>query len=220
MKTRCGSPATQLFAAWVVVVDVVADADAVDLTAPRQRQRQRQRSRPRLRPRLRRSGNLRCDACLRRSREARRSPSHVKLEVRSPTQMSDDFPIESRFSLEDRIGRGASGDVYRAFDCATGLTVAVKRLLALPDEPTLVDCFWREARLLADRRPARGPVRPPRHRPDWAAVPRGRVARRRPTSRRPAEAPAAHDTAALRRSRGRCSGGLRPCTGAGIVHRD
>ena len=63
--------------------------------------------------------------------------------------MSDDFPIESRFSLEARIGRGGSGDVHRAFDRATGLTVAVKRLLAAGDEPTLVDRFRREARLLA-----------------------------------------------------------------------
>jgi eukaryotic-like serine/threonine-protein kinase len=63
--------------------------------------------------------------------------------------MSDDLPIESRFSLEARIGRGASGDVLRATDRETGRTVAVKRLLVMHDEPTLVDRFRREARLLA-----------------------------------------------------------------------
>jgi tetratricopeptide (TPR) repeat protein len=61
----------------------------------------------------------------------------------------DDFPIETRFTLQARIGRGGSGDVHRAVDHETGATVAVKRLLATGDEPTQVDRFRREARLLA-----------------------------------------------------------------------
>jgi tetratricopeptide (TPR) repeat protein len=63
--------------------------------------------------------------------------------------MADDFPIESRFALEERVGRGASGDVHRATDRQTGRTVAVKRLLPIHEDPLAVDRFRREARLLA-----------------------------------------------------------------------
>ncbi|MEZ4301202.1 MAG: serine/threonine-protein kinase [Polyangiaceae bacterium] len=63
--------------------------------------------------------------------------------------MTDDLPIESRFTLEERIGRGGSGDVHRAVDRETGERVAVKRLFAIHDDPALIDRFRREARLLA-----------------------------------------------------------------------
>jgi len=33
--------------------------------------------------------------------------------------MTDDFPIETRFVLEARVGRGGSGDVFRAVDMST-----------------------------------------------------------------------------------------------------
>ena len=45
--------------------------------------------------------------------------------------MPDDFPIESRFVIEARVGRGASGEVFKSTDRETGLPVAVKRLLAI-----------------------------------------------------------------------------------------
>jgi serine/threonine protein kinase len=63
--------------------------------------------------------------------------------------MSDPLPIEARFTLEARVGRGATGEVFRAVDRETGRTVAVKRMLASSDDPTLLDRFQREARLLA-----------------------------------------------------------------------
>ncbi|MFO0592937.1 MAG: protein kinase [Polyangiaceae bacterium] len=62
---------------------------------------------------------------------------------------ADDFPIESRFTLENRVGRGGSGEVFRGLDRETGATVAVKRLSANAEDPLVVDRFWREARLLA-----------------------------------------------------------------------
>ncbi len=63
--------------------------------------------------------------------------------------MSDDFAIESRFTLEERVGRGGSGDVHRGRDRETGALVAVKRLLSKRGDAVLVDRFRREARLLA-----------------------------------------------------------------------
>ncbi len=65
------------------------------------------------------------------------------------SSMPDDFPIESRFTLEGRVGRGGSGDVHRGRDRETGAMVAVKRILAQSDDPMLLDRFRREARLLA-----------------------------------------------------------------------
>ena len=63
--------------------------------------------------------------------------------------MIDDFPIETRFELQARVGRGGSGDVFRALDRETGATVAVKRMLPAGEEPTALDRFRREVRLLA-----------------------------------------------------------------------
>jgi tetratricopeptide (TPR) repeat protein len=63
--------------------------------------------------------------------------------------MPDDFPIESRFAIEARVGRGASGEVFKATDRATGLPVAVKRLLSIHDDAAGLDRFRREARLLS-----------------------------------------------------------------------
>ena len=54
-----------------------------------------------------------------------------------------------RFALEQRIGRGAFGEVYRAHDVGTGERVAVKRLREHQDNPLVVERFEREARLLA-----------------------------------------------------------------------
>ena len=61
--------------------------------------------------------------------------------------MPDDFPIESRFVIEARVGRGASGEVFKATDRETGLPVAVKRLLSIHDDAAGLDRFRREARL-------------------------------------------------------------------------
>src|SRR5689334_16192333 len=63
--------------------------------------------------------------------------------------MPADLPLEDRFSLEERVGRGAWGDVHRATDRSTGQPVAVKRLLAHHEDPLAHDRFRREARLLA-----------------------------------------------------------------------
>jgi hypothetical protein len=63
--------------------------------------------------------------------------------------MPDDFLIESRFVIEARVGRGASGEVFRATDRETGLPVAVKRLLSIHDDAAALDRFRREARLLS-----------------------------------------------------------------------
>jgi tetratricopeptide (TPR) repeat protein len=63
--------------------------------------------------------------------------------------MDDEFPIESRFRIEARVGRGASGDVHRGLDHETGRMVAVKRLLPARDDESALDRFRREARLLA-----------------------------------------------------------------------
>ncbi|MEP7125427.1 MAG: protein kinase [Byssovorax sp.] len=63
--------------------------------------------------------------------------------------MSDDFPIESRFVIEARVGRGASGEVFKATDRETGRPVAVKRLLSIHDDAAALDRFRREARLLS-----------------------------------------------------------------------
>ena len=63
--------------------------------------------------------------------------------------MADDFPIESRFALEARVGRGASGDVHRATDRETGRAVAVKRLHPIHEDVLALGRFAREARLLA-----------------------------------------------------------------------
>jgi serine/threonine protein kinase/tetratricopeptide (TPR) repeat protein len=61
----------------------------------------------------------------------------------------EDFLIESRFVLEARVGRGASGDVHRALDRETGRPVAVKRLLPNREDENALDRFRREAWLLA-----------------------------------------------------------------------
>jgi len=63
--------------------------------------------------------------------------------------MTHDFPIETRFTLHARVGRGGAGDVFRATDKVTGATVAVKRMLPADEEPTALDRFRREVRLLA-----------------------------------------------------------------------
>jgi tetratricopeptide (TPR) repeat protein len=63
--------------------------------------------------------------------------------------MSDDLAIEARFTLHLRVGRGGSGDVFRATDRETGATVAVKRMLPAGEEPTALDRFRREVRLLS-----------------------------------------------------------------------
>ena len=63
--------------------------------------------------------------------------------------MTDDFPIETRFTLHVRVGRGGSGDVFRATDRVTGAPVAVKRMIPAGQETTALDRFQREVRLLA-----------------------------------------------------------------------
>ncbi|MFO0592936.1 MAG: serine/threonine-protein kinase [Polyangiaceae bacterium] len=62
--------------------------------------------------------------------------------------MPGDFPIESRFTLEERIGRGVSGDVHRGRDRATGAFVAITRVTPA-GAPLPIDRFRRDARLFA-----------------------------------------------------------------------
>jgi len=58
--------------------------------------------------------------------------------------------LAGRYRLEQRIGSGGMGDVWRAFDRVLGRTVAVKCLRdAPPDEPAFVDRFRAEARTMA-----------------------------------------------------------------------
>jgi serine/threonine-protein kinase len=58
--------------------------------------------------------------------------------------------LAGRYRLEDRIGSGGMGEVWRATDRVLGRTVAVKCVLdALPDDPAFVDRFRAEARTMA-----------------------------------------------------------------------
>ncbi len=57
--------------------------------------------------------------------------------------------LSSRFSLEEKVGRGAFGEVFRARDLETGAAVAVKRLHPGLDDDAALDRFRREARLLS-----------------------------------------------------------------------
>src|SRR5687768_10235727 len=56
--------------------------------------------------------------------------------------------LAGRYRLEQRIGSGGMGEVWRAFDRVLGRTVAVKRM-RLPDEPSFIDRFRAEARTMA-----------------------------------------------------------------------
>jgi tetratricopeptide (TPR) repeat protein/tRNA A-37 threonylcarbamoyl transferase component Bud32 len=57
--------------------------------------------------------------------------------------------IAGRFELEERVGKGAFGEVYRARDLVTGEVVAVKRLHEHMDDQVTLERFEREARMLA-----------------------------------------------------------------------
>ncbi|WP_155370824.1 protein kinase domain-containing protein [Catellatospora vulcania] len=58
--------------------------------------------------------------------------------------------LAGRYRLEQRVGSGGMGEVWRAFDEVLGRTVAVKCLLdGRPDDPTFVDRFRAEARIMA-----------------------------------------------------------------------
>src|SRR4051812_43187397 len=67
----------------------------------------------------------------------------------TPSRGASDAPLESRFVLEGRIGRGAFGEVFRATDRETGQAVAVKRLLSGAEDPEATRRFELESRLLA-----------------------------------------------------------------------
>ena len=65
--------------------------------------------------------------------------------------MSDEISlIAGRYRLDDLIGRGGMGDVYRGTDVRTGDTVAIKLLheSILADNPDIVDRFTREGEAL------------------------------------------------------------------------
>ncbi|WP_342780350.1 protein kinase domain-containing protein [Catellatospora sichuanensis] len=58
--------------------------------------------------------------------------------------------LAERYRLEQRVGSGGMGEVWRAFDEVLGRTVAVKCLLdARPDDPSFVARFRAEARIMA-----------------------------------------------------------------------
>src|SRR4051794_31468402 len=58
--------------------------------------------------------------------------------------------LSERYRLDDRLGRGAMGDVWRATDLLLGRTVAVKALLpALIADPGFSARFFAEARIMA-----------------------------------------------------------------------
>ena len=63
--------------------------------------------------------------------------------------MPGDFHIESRFTLEEPIGHGASRDLHRGRDRATGAFVAITRVHASGGAPLPVDRFRRDARLFS-----------------------------------------------------------------------
>ena len=58
--------------------------------------------------------------------------------------------IANRFEIQDLLGRGGMGDVYRATDTQTGETVAVKALNpeVLERDPSLLERFVREGEAL------------------------------------------------------------------------
>lgn len=71
-------------------------------------------------------------------------PAKVVAVVRAGTVLAQ------RYRLEQRVGSGGMGEVWRAFDGVLGRTVAVKCLLdGRPDDPTFVDRFRAEARIMA-----------------------------------------------------------------------
>ncbi|WP_230689698.1 protein kinase domain-containing protein [Catellatospora paridis] len=58
--------------------------------------------------------------------------------------------LAERYRLEQRVGSGGMGEVWRAFDEVLGRTVAVKCLLdSHPDDPSFVARFRTEARVMA-----------------------------------------------------------------------
>jgi serine/threonine protein kinase len=58
--------------------------------------------------------------------------------------------LAERYRLEQRVGSGGMGEVWRAFDGVLGRTVAVKCLLGgRPEEQIFVDQFRAEARIMA-----------------------------------------------------------------------
>ncbi|NUT05308.1 MAG: protein kinase [Hamadaea sp.] len=58
--------------------------------------------------------------------------------------------LAGRYQLEQRVGSGGMGEVWKSFDFVLARTVAVKCLLdAPPNEPSFVDEFRAEARVMA-----------------------------------------------------------------------
>ncbi|RKE05811.1 serine/threonine protein kinase [Catellatospora citrea] len=71
-------------------------------------------------------------------------PAKVVALVRAGTVLAE------RYRLEQRVGSGGMGEVWRAFDEVLGRTVAVKCLLdSHPDDPSFVARFRAEARVMA-----------------------------------------------------------------------
>src|SRR4051812_16029372 len=85
----------------------------------------------------------------------RRGRSRVEVNVRASSRRGDPlragepkegYCIEGRYLLNEEIGRGGHGVVYRAFDYETGATVAVKVLKdSVAEDSEYAIRLWREA---------------------------------------------------------------------------